>query len=131
MNTKIFINLPVTDLPRSLAFFKALGYADNPQFTDTTVALIVISDEIHVMAMTHAKFKELMPKSISAATKSAVSLSCESRQQVDDLVAKAVTAGGSIYEDPQDYGFMYRHGFADPDGHLWGLIHMRAMPPQN
>lgn len=131
MNTKIFVNLPVADLPRSLAFFKALGYAHNPQFTDDTAACIVISDEIHVMVLTHAKFREFTPRAIcdaETATEVLLCLSCESRRRVDELVAKAVAAGGSIYAEPKDYGFMYQHSFADPDGHLWELIHMGAMP---
>ena len=131
MNTKIFINLPVADLPRSLAFFKALGYAHNPQFTDDTAACIVISENIHVMALTHAKFREFTPKAICDTTKSAevlLCLSCDSRQEVDDLVAKAVAAGGSKYAEPKDHGFMYQHSFDDPDGHPWELIHMSAMP---
>jgi hypothetical protein len=131
MNTKIFINLPVADLPRSLAFFKALGYSNNPQFTDHTAACIVISDEIHVMVQTHAKFRTFTPKAICDTTKAAevlLCLSCESRSKVDDLVAKAVAAGGSTYAEPKDYGFMYQHSFADPDGHQWELIHMSAMP---
>jgi predicted lactoylglutathione lyase len=126
MNTKIFINLP------SLAFFKALSYSNNPQFTDDTAACIVISDEMHVMAQTHSKFRTFTPKAICDTSKAAVllCLSCESRQQVDDLVAKAVAAGGSMYAAPKDYGFMYQHSFADPDGHQWELIHLSAMPPR-
>jgi predicted lactoylglutathione lyase len=133
MNTNIFINLPVADLPRSLAFFEALGYANNPQFTDETAACIDISDEIHVMAQTHAKFRTFTPRAICDATKAAevlLSLSCGSREQVDDLVARAVAAGGSTYAEPKDYGFMYQHSFADPDGHQWKLIHLSAMPPR-
>jgi predicted lactoylglutathione lyase len=132
MSTKIFINLPVANLPRSLAFFKALGYAHNPQFTDDTAACIVISEEIHVMALTHPKFREFTPKAIcdtKTAAEVLICLSCESREQVDDLVSKAVAAGGSTYAKPKDYGFMYQHSFADPDGHQWELIHMSAMPP--
>jgi predicted lactoylglutathione lyase len=132
MSTKIFINLPVANLPRSLAFFKALGYAHNPQFTDDTAACIVISEEIHVMALTHPKFREFTPKAIcdtKTAAEVLICLSCESREQVDDLVSKAVATGGSTYAKPKDYGFMYQHSFADPDGHQWELIHMSAMPP--
>ena len=133
MKTKIFINLPVADLPRSLAFFKALGYSNNPQFTDDTAACIVISDEIHVMAQTHTKFQTFTPNAICDTTKATevlLCLSCESRKQVDELVAKAVAAGGSTYATPKDYGFMYQHSFSDPDGHQWELIHMTAMPPR-
>ena len=131
MKTKIFINLPVADLPRSLAFFKALGYAHNPQFTDDTAACIVISEEILVMVLTHPKFREFTPKEICDSSKSTevlLCLSCESRAKVDEMVAKAVTAGGSTYAEPKDYGFMYGHSFADPNGHQWELVHMSATP---
>jgi predicted lactoylglutathione lyase len=133
MSTKIFVNLPVADLPRSMAFFKALGYSHNPQFTDDTAACIVISEEIYVMILTHAKFREFAPKDICDTTKSIevlLTLSCDSRQAVDDMVAKAVAAGGKTFEQPTDYGFMYSHSFIDPDGHAWGLFHMSAMPPK-
>jgi len=133
MSTKVFINLPVANPAKSIAFFKALGYAHNPQFTDETAACIVISDTIHVMALAHAKFREFTPKTVCDTSKSAevlLCLSCDSRKQVDDLVGKAVAAGGSTYAKPKDYGFMYQHSFADPDGHQWELIHMSPMPPK-
>ena len=131
MKTQIFINLPVADVSRSLAFFKALGYAHNPQFTDDTAACIVISEEIHVMALTHQKFREFTPKEICDSANAAevlLCLSCESREKVDEMVAKAVTAGGSTYAEPKDYGFMYQHSFQDPDGHQWELVHMLSTP---
>ena len=127
MATKIFVNLPVKDLPRSMKFFGALGYKHNPQFTDETAACIVISEDIYVMLLTHPKFKDFTPKEIAdakATTEVLTCLSCDSREQVDDLVRKAVAAGGSTYAASKDYGFMYQHGFQDPDGHLWELIHM-------
>jgi predicted lactoylglutathione lyase len=133
MSTQVFINLPVADLPKSLAFFEALGYSHNPQFTDDTAACIVISETIFVMLLTHDKFRDFTPKAICDATKSAevlICLSCESRKHVEDLVAKAVAAGGSIPAAPKDYGFMYLHGFADLDGHQWELIYMSDTPPQ-
>lgn len=131
MRTQIFINLPIADLPRSLAFFKALGYAHNPQFTADTAARIVISEEIHVMVLTHAKFREFTPKEIcdtEKATEVLLCLSCASRAAVDEMVAKAVAAGGSTNAEPKDCGFMYGHSFADPDCHQWELIHMSATP---
>ncbi|HEV8606841.1 MAG TPA: VOC family protein [Tepidisphaeraceae bacterium] len=127
MSTKIFVNVPVKDLKRSMNFFTALGHKNNPQFTDNTAACMVISDDIYVMLLTHAKFKEFTPKQICDATKSTetlICLSCESRTQVDDLVRKAVAAGGSTYAERKDFGFMYQHGFQDPDGHIWELIYM-------
>lgn len=132
MKPQLFITLPVADLPRSLAFWKALGYAQNPQITDDTAACIVISEDIHVMLLTHPKFREFSPKDICDTSKNLQvlhSLTCESRSQVDDLVRKAIAAGGSTIEEPQDYGFMYHHGFVDPDGHCWGLNHMIEQPP--
>lgn len=129
MTTKIFVNLPVKDLPRSMAFFTGLGYTFNPRFTDETAACMVISDDIYAMLLTEAKFREFTPKPVCDASKSTevlVCLTCESREQVDDLVRRAVAAGGTTYNDPKDYGFMYQHGFEDPDGHIWELIHMEA-----
>ena len=98
MSTKIFVNLPVTDLRKSMGFFDKLGFTFNPQFTDETAACMVISDDIYAMLLTHAKFKEFTPKAICDATKSTevlVCLSCESGAQVDDYVRKAVAAGGN------------------------------------
>lgn len=129
MTTKIFVNLPVKDLRRSMAFFTGLGYTFNPRFTDETAACLVISDDIYAMLLTEAKFREFTPKPVCDASKSTevlICLSCESRDQVDDLVRRAVAAGGTIYADPKDYGFMYQHGFQDPDGHIWELIYMEA-----
>jgi predicted lactoylglutathione lyase len=114
---QVIINLPVADLPKSIAFFKALGFSHNPQFTDDTGACIVVSDTILVMLLTHARFRDFTPKAIcdtSKAVEVLLTLSCESREQVDGLVAKAVAAGGSTYDKPEDYGFMYTHSFVDP-----------------
>jgi predicted lactoylglutathione lyase len=127
MATKIFVNLPVKDLKKSMAFYAAVGMKNNPQFTDETGACMVISDDIYVMLLTHEKFKQFTPKPISDATKSTevlVCLSCDSRDDVNDQVSKAIAAGGSAYADPKDYGFMFQHGFQDPDGHIWELIWM-------
>ncbi|WAC18024.1 VOC family protein [Luteolibacter sp. SL250] len=127
MNRLIFINLPVKDLQRSMDFFKALGFDLNPQFTDETAACVVISDVIHVMLLTHDKFNGFAPNPISDArsvTEVLNALSCSSREEVDDLVRKAVSAGGNTYNEPQDHGFMYGHGFQDPDGHVWEVYHM-------
>jgi hypothetical protein len=131
MSTQVFINLPISDLARSLAFFKTLGFSHNPQFSDDTAACIVISEHIHVMVLTHAKFLQFTSKAICDTSKSIEvinCLSCDSRAEVEDLVRKAAAAGGTIYDEPKDYGFMYQHSFADPDGHCWELVHMSAMP---
>ncbi len=133
MSSHVIINLPVADLPKSLAFFKALGYSHDPQSNDGTGARIVLSDTISVMLLTHDRFRDFTPKAICDTSKAAevlLTISCESREEVDGLVAKAVAAGGSTYDKPEDYGFMYTHSFVDPDGHGWGLIHMSAMLAQ-
>lgn len=131
MGTQIFINLPVTDLPKSVAFYEALGYTRNPQFSNDDGACIVVSDTIFVMLLTHAKFRVFTPKAICdtrQAVEVLLNLSCESPSQVDVLVARALAAGGSTHDEPEDLGFMYSHSFLDPDGHGWGLFHMSAMP---
>jgi predicted lactoylglutathione lyase len=130
----VFINLPVADLPRSIAFFAALGFSTNPPFTDAAGACIAVSDEISVMLLTHARFRDFTPKRIcdtSEAVEVLLSLSCESREEVDRLVARALAAGGTTYDEPEDFGFMYTHSFVDPDGHGWGVLHMNAMPARN
>jgi predicted lactoylglutathione lyase len=108
-------------------FYAKLGLRNNPQFTDETAACMVLSDEIYVMLLTHAKFKEFTPKEICDATRSSEvlnCLSCDSRKRVDELVGIAVKSGGSTYADSKDYGFMYQHRFQDLDGHMWELIYM-------
>lgn len=127
MNTQIYVNLPVKNLNKSIEFFTQLGYTFNPRFTDETATCMIVSDAIFVMLLTEAKFKTFTPNAICDATKSTevlVCLSCESRADVDEMVRIAVAAGGSTYNDPQDHGFMYAHGFQDLDGHIWELIYM-------
>jgi len=127
MATKIFVNLPVQDLKKSMEFFTKLDFTFNRQFTDETAACMVVSEDIYVMLLTHEKFKMFTPKTICDATKSTevlVCLSCESREHVNDMVRKAVGGGGTTYNEPQDHGFMYGHGFQDLDGHIWELIYM-------
>ena len=127
MSTKIFVNLPIKDLKKSMAFFTAIGFKNNPQFTDETAACMVISENIYLMILTEAKFKTFTPKQICDATKNTeviTALSCESRDKVSELVKTAVAAGGSTYAESKDYGFMYQHGFADPDGHIWEVFWM-------
>ena len=127
MSTQIFVNLPVRNLKKSIEFFTKLGYTFNPQFTDNTATCMIVSENIFVMLLTEEKFKTFTPKSICDATQSTevlVCLSTESRQKVDELVRKAVAAGGTTYNNPQNHGFMYGHGFQDLDGHIWELIFM-------
>jgi uncharacterized protein len=127
MSTKIFVNLPVKDLNKSIEFFSKIGYTFNKQFTDETATCMVISEDIYAMLLTEPKFKSFTPKPICDATKSTevmLCLSCENRGQVDELVRKAVAAGGTTFNQPQDHGFMYGHAYADLDGHIWELIWM-------
>lgn len=133
MSKQIYINLPVADLPKSISFFKALGFSQNLQFSNDSGACIVISDTIFVMLSTHASFRNFTPKAVcdtSKAVEVLLSLCCESRDEVDEFVAKALAAGGTTYDQPEDLGFMYSHSFVDLDGHGWGLFHMSAMPEQ-
>lgn len=127
MATKIFVNLPVKSLNESVEFFTKLGFKLNPQFTDETAACMIVADDIFVMLLTEDKFKTFTPKPICDATKSTevlVCLSSESRAKVDEMVRRAVAAGGTTYNEPQDHGFMYGHGFQDLDGHIWELFYM-------
>ena len=127
MATKIFVNLPVKDLKKSIEFFAKLGFTFNAQFTDETATCMIVSEDIFVMLLTHEKFKTFTPKEICDSSKSTevlVCLSAESRENVDETVRQAVAAGGTTYSEPQDHGFMYGHGFQDPDGHIWELIYM-------
>jgi uncharacterized protein len=127
MASKIFVNLPVKDLPKSIEFFTRLGYKFNPQFTDETATCMIVGDDIFVMLLTHDKFKMFTPNPISDARKGTevlVALSFDSRQEVDEMVRKAVAAGGNTYKEPQDHGFMYAHGFQDLDGHIWEIFWM-------
>jgi len=110
MPTEIFVNLPVKDLKKSIAFFTMLGFTFNAQFTDETATCMIVGENIFVMLLTEAKFKAFTPKPICDATKSTevlVALSSESRANVDEMVRKAVAAGGSTYNKPQDHGIMY------------------------
>jgi uncharacterized protein len=127
MATKIFVNLPVNNLKKSIEFFTKLGFTFNPQFTDETATCMIIGEDIFVMLLTKEKFKTFTPKEICDATKSTevlVALSFESRERVDELVRQAVAAGGTTYNEPQDHGFMYSHGFQDLDGHIWEIFYM-------
>lgn len=128
MATQVFVNFPVKDLEKSKAFFTQLGYTFNQQFTDEKAACMVISDTIYSMLVTEPMFKTFTPKAIADGhtTKEViVCLSCESRQQVDDTIRKAVAAGGKAWPtEPLDHGFMYYHGFEDLDGHHWEIMFM-------
>ncbi len=125
MNKQIIINMPVKDLEKSKAFFSALGFSFNPQFSGENAAFMVIVDGIHAMLTTEAFFKSLIDKPVVQAKEAnevVICLSCESREEVDSLVAKAVAGGGRTPHPPEDHGFMYDQGFEDLDGHLWNLV---------
>jgi len=127
MATKIFVNLPVKDLPKSKEFFGKLGFSFNPQFTDDKAACLVISDNIFAMLLTEPFFKTFTKKDIADASKSTeaiIALDAQSKQQVDEMVKKAIEAGGSIYRDAEDHGWMYGKSFADLDGHQWEILYM-------
>lgn len=129
MPKQVFINLPVADLPRSVAFFTALGFGYNAQFSNDDGACIVVSDTICVMLLTHARFRDFTPRAVcdtSEAVEVLFSLTCDSREEVDTLVAKALENGATTYDQPEDLGFMYSHSFIDLDGHGWGVLHMTA-----
>lgn len=128
MPKMIFVNLPVTDLPRSVAFYQALGAEKNPKFSDEAAAMIVFSETIHVMLLTHAKYREFTTKRIADAHETSqvlICLSADSREDVDATVGKAEAAGASLDPTPkQDFGFMYGRSFEDPDGHIWEVMWM-------
>ncbi|MCU0709944.1 MAG: VOC family protein [Pirellula sp.] len=127
MTTHIFVSLPVNDLKKSIQFYESLGFQQNPHFTTEDAASFSIDETIHVMLSTHDKFKELTPKEIAnpnIVCHSLISLSLASREEVDAIVSKAITAGGSRAHEPEDYGFMYQYGFYDLDGHGWGVFWM-------
>lgn len=127
MATKIFVNLPVTDLERSKEFFTKIGFTINPQFTDETAASVVITEDIYAMLLTHDKFKQFTTKEIADATKTTEVITClsfDKKEQVNELTEKALDAGGTETREPMDYGFMYGRSFSDPDGHIWEIVWM-------
>jgi predicted lactoylglutathione lyase len=127
MNTKIFVNLPVRDLQKSISFYEGIGFRVNPQFTDDTAACIVINDDIYIMLLTHAKFKEFTPRIVSDSfnyTEVINALTVDSKEDVRVMMDKVLANGGSEIRDPQDYGFMFNRSFGDPDGHIWEVFWM-------
>ncbi|MEY8876920.1 MAG: VOC family protein [Leptothrix sp. (in: b-proteobacteria)] len=127
MHQQIFINLAVKDLGASMAFFRALGYGFNAQFTNEAGACLELGPNLHAMLLTQPFMAGFTNKPLVDAregTEVLVCLSCSSRAEVDELVAKARAAGGSVPREPIDHGFMYGHGFEDLDGHIWELAHM-------
>jgi uncharacterized protein len=127
MSTKIFVNLPVRDLNKSIEFFTKLGFTFNPQFTDENATCMIVGDDIFVMLLVEKFFKTFTPKEISDArhtTEVIVSLSADSREKVDEMVNIALQAGGKPSSEQPDQGWMYERGFQDLDGHLWEIVYM-------
>jgi predicted lactoylglutathione lyase len=128
MSTQIFVNLPVKDLQKSIHFFTELGYDFNAQFTDENATCMVISENIFVMLLVEARFKDFTTKQIadtSTHIEAILALSAESREQVDDLADKALAAGAQPANEPMDTdGFMYSRSFLDLDGHMWEVLWM-------
>jgi predicted lactoylglutathione lyase len=127
MATKIFVNLPVKDLEKSMSFFTDLGFHFNPQFTDEKAGCMVISDSIFAMLLTETYFKTFTKKAVSdakASTEVLIALDANSKEEVEEIVAKAKKSGATLYNEPQDHGWMYVHSFADLDGHQWEFIYM-------
>lgn len=127
MASKLFVNLPVRDLPASMAFFEKLGFSFNRQFTDDTAACMIIGEDNYAMLLTEKKFSEFSKKKIVDARSSVeclLAVSFESRQRVDAILNAALAAGAIEACPPRDYGFMYQRSFDDPDGHTWEIFHM-------
>lgn len=123
----IFVNLPVRDIERSRAFFGALGFSFNPTFSDESAACMIVDDNIFVMLLAEQRFRDFIIDEISDTSKGTEVLTClsaASRQEVDDLLAKALANGGKPWRPVMDYGFMYGCSFQDPDGHVWELAYM-------
>lgn len=134
MVNQIFVNLPVADLPRSMAFFRALGFDFNPQFTDDTAACLVLGPNIYAMLLTHGLFQQFTAKPLADAhthTEVLVAIDAPSRAAVDELLARALAHGGVEYRPGMNHGWMFQRCFADPDGHHWEVIYMDPSgPPQ-
>jgi uncharacterized protein len=133
MTKMIFVNLPVANLAKARTFYEALGFSYNPQFSDDTSASMVVSETIHVMLLTHAKWQSFTKRPIPPTNSSEVmlALSCDSREAVDMMNEAAVAHGGKADINPvQDLGFMYNRNLVDPDGHVWEamFMDMKAMP---
>jgi predicted lactoylglutathione lyase len=128
MPKMIFVNLPVRDLQKSRTFVEAMGAVNEPRFTDDTAACMTFSETIHVMLLTHDKFRQFTPRPIAdaaAGSQMLLCLSAESRESVDWTLERAVAAGGTADPAPkQDYGVMYGRSVADPDGHIWEIMWM-------
>lgn len=124
---KIFVNLPVKDLDAAKGFFEALGFAFNPQFTDTTAACMVVSDAIYVMLLTEPRFRDFINDDIVDTSKAREVLTClsvETRAEIDTILEKALATGAKPWKPNQDHGWMYGCSFQDLDGHVWEFVWM-------
>ena len=124
---KMFVNLPVRDLNKSMSFFSTLGFTFNPRFTDEKATCMVVSNEAFVMLLTESFLKTVTPPRLCDTTRDTeglFALSCRSRAEVDEMVNKAIAAGGTHAMDRQDHGFMYGWSFYDLDGHHWEVMWM-------
>jgi predicted lactoylglutathione lyase len=127
VKTKIFVNLPVKDLNKTIEFFTKLGFKFNPQFTDENATCMIVGDDIFVMLLVEKFFKTFTKKEISDTSKNTeviVALSVEGRENVDQMINRAIEYGGKESREPQDHGWMYGRSFEDIDGHLWEIIYM-------
>ncbi|MCL9805673.1 VOC family protein [Flavobacterium amniphilum] len=127
MSTKVFINLPVADLQKSISFYTTIGFTNNPQFSDATAACMVLTEEIYVMLLTHDKFNEFITKEIGNSHKTASVINCLSVNNTDEvntMTENALKAGGKEPMPARDYGFMQQRSFEDLDGHLWEVLYM-------
>jgi len=127
METKIFLNLPVKDLEKSIQFFTQLGFSFNPKFTNDQGTCMIIGDKSFAMLLTEEFYKTFTNKAICDASKSSevlISISVESREKADDIIAKVLKAGGSEYMEAKDYGWMYQRSFLDLDNHHWEVFFM-------
>ena len=132
MSRQIYVNLPIRNMEGTKAFFSALGFSFNPQFTNEQGACMVIGDNIHAMLLEREFFKTFTHKQIAdtrSHTETLICISCDSKAEVDNLVKTALAGGGTAPRPAQDHGFMYYHGFEDLDGHTWELAYMSGMPP--
>lgn len=124
---KLFVNVPVGDLQRSIDFFESLGFTFNTQFTDATATCMLVGEDAYFMLLTREKFQEFSKRPVADSTRTTNALyafSVNSRAEVDEIVGKAFAAGGSRAHDPQDHGFMYQWSFFDLDGHHWEVFWM-------
>jgi len=129
MPRNLYVNLPVKDLERSVDFFEALGFSFNPTFTNEHAACLVINERTGVMLLAESYFAGFTRKPVAdahASTETLLALSLDSRAEVEAFMARALAAGASPTIESKDYGFMYQHGFADPDGHQWEVFWMDA-----